>query len=135
MPKISCNSTRPGPEPCAGRAMYALKRPPSWATTSMKEPAMSALLRKCRCRDELHRAQRKPFELACLRARQRVGEHDDARVLVWRNRILYEFLQFRDQFVVRRVSRAQHDERLDDLAARFVGRADHAAFGHRVVLQ
>src|SRR6185369_15362477 len=79
-------------------------------------------------------AQFLALHLAGRRHRQRVEEFDLARVFIWREPPADVLLDLVDQRLRRRVSGLQHDERLDDLAARSVRLADHGGVRHRVVL-
>ena len=63
------------------------------------------------------------------------AELDGARILVWRDLLLHEVLQFLDHLGSTLVSRAQDDERLDNLPAFFVLDSDDAAFSDRRMQQ
>src|SRR5260370_20718437 len=76
----------------------------------------------------LQRAQPETLHLAGLGTRQRGDELYPARIFVGRDLRLDEILQRLHQRRVGARRIARHDERLDDLAARGVGRADDGAF-------
>ena len=80
-------------------------------------------------------AQLRAHDLAARGLRQLVDERDLPRVLVRRGHVLHVLLQLADQVGGRVEAMPEHDERLHDLAAIGVGRADHRALGHRRMLE
>ena len=75
------------------------------------------------------------MQFAGLGSRQLVHEFDFARVFEWRNAGLHMVLQCLHQRVIAREPGPQHTKRLDDHAARVIRLANHAALGHRRVLE
>src|ERR1700719_1868724 len=76
-------------------------------------------------------AQSKTLELPGFGLGQLSDIFDRARIFVRRDRVLDVVLQLGGKRVACHNARRQHHIGLDDHAARFVRRADHAAFGHR----
>ena len=64
-----------------------------------------------------HLSQFEPLHLACLRARKCINELNGARVLVRRDFLPHECLQFLDAFLAAIVRIEKHDERLHDCTA------------------
>src|SRR5262249_35823954 len=80
-------------------------------------------------------AKLEALQLVGLRARQLGDVLDGAGIFVRRDGRLDVVLQHLGRGRIAAVAWAQHDIGLDDLPALLVGRAHHAAFGHRRVLE
>ena len=75
-------------------------------------------------------AESRAPDFPCFRLGQALQELDGARIFVWRNRFLDEFLDGGCSIGVCVVRTSQHDERLRDLAPRRIGNGHNCALAN-----